>query len=321
MIEDFPIDSFEADRMDGNTSEDMDDRWEAAQKLAFKEVNNFFKKQHDNEIPIAERAKRIDRRTQAFDNDYDSHRIIFSDEKMIMKQFLKMEVGKNGKNINVALKKIIQLSRAFLNKPRLIVMDEDALIIPEFDNTFFIETLFNELKSSGIFSIIKNYRNLYLYNMAYIMKQGEFIERGSPLRLVDDKSSYLYRILVKDDIRTVRQLENRIEKNRMKFEKFLDENLFNIQNKEGTPKPAPVSKSKKKVSKNSTSSQEFKSDYNSLKRSINSDNSDDNKYAVRLSVMNRSSKQEKPVLKPNPIRKYKYLFPANIGLSLRKPFL
>ena len=36
-------------------------------------------------------------------------------------------------------------------------------------------------------------------------------------------------MLLKDDIRTVRQLENKIEKNKVKFEKFLNNNLFHIK--------------------------------------------------------------------------------------------
>ena len=107
-------------------------------------------------------------------------------------------------------------------------MDEDALMIPEFDSTFYFEKLFQELKGSGIFSMSKNYRNLHHYSRVYILRRDRIVEEGNPLNLVDHRNSVLYKILVEDDIRTVRTLENKIEKNQEKFLKFLNDNLFNI---------------------------------------------------------------------------------------------
>ena len=92
-------------------------------------------------------------------------------------------------------------------------MDEDALGVPQFDSMFYMEQLFTVLKSSGFFSISKNYRNLYLYSRVYVISNQHIAEMGPPLDLVEDKTSLLYRILSRDDIRTVRTLENKIEKN------------------------------------------------------------------------------------------------------------
>lgn len=143
---------------------------------------------------------------------------------------MKMDVGKNGKNLNETLLKICQLTKLFLRRPRLILLDEDALVFPDFDSSFYFSSLFEVFKESGIISLSKNYRNLHQYSIVYVMKGGEIIEKGKPLELVDDINSKLYQILANDDIRTVRQLENRIEKNREKFLEFLQHNLFDIQN-------------------------------------------------------------------------------------------
>lgn len=140
-----------------------------------------------------------------------------------------MEVGQNGKNLNSTLRKIIQLTRAFLRKPRVIILDEDALIMPEFDPKFFIESLFKTMNNSAIVSIIKNYRQLYHYTTAYILKDGEIVEEGNPLHLVDNKNSHLYKILVRDDIRTVKQLEMKLEKNVRKFEEDQESAVKYIQ--------------------------------------------------------------------------------------------
>ena len=116
-----------------------------------------------------------------------------------------------------------------MRKPKLIFLDEDALVIPEFDTSYFIEVLFKEMKSAGIFSICKNFRNLHYYTRVYVMKDGTIVENDNPLTLVSNKKSLFYDMLLKDDIRTVRQLENKIEKNKLKFERFLNNNLFHIK--------------------------------------------------------------------------------------------
>lgn len=140
-----------------------------------------------------------------------------------------MNVGQNAKNINASLRKIMQLTRAFLIKPKVLILDEDALVISGFDPKFYIEQLFENLKDSAIVSITKNFRQLYHYTRAYIMYEGRIVESGHPLSLVDDKKSKLYKILVNGDIRTLRQLENKLEKNIRKFEEDQDANVKYIQ--------------------------------------------------------------------------------------------
>lgn len=143
---------------------------------------------------------------------------MYKDEFDVVKEFLKMQVGQNGKNLNEALKKICQLTRVFLHKPKLIFMDENALSIPGIGSKFFIEQLFSVMKDSAILSITKNYTQLYHYTRVYVLREGLIVEEGNPLDLVDNKNSKLYKILARDDIRTVRQLENKLEKNIRKFE-------------------------------------------------------------------------------------------------------
>lgn len=150
-----------------------------------------------------------------------------------------MNVGKNGSKLNEALQKICQLAKVILNKPKLLILDEDALKFPGFESDFFIKILFENLKDSGIFSLSKNYRNLYYYSRVYIIKKGSIKEKGNPLSLVNNKKSTLYKILVNDDIRTVRQLENKIKRNQEKFIQFLEKNLFK---KQGVSDPSNSSK-------------------------------------------------------------------------------
>lgn len=55
------------------------------------------------------------------------HKVRFQDEYNVTKLFLKMEVGKNGKYMSEAILKICQLTSTFLQKPKLVLMDENAI--------------------------------------------------------------------------------------------------------------------------------------------------------------------------------------------------
>lgn len=148
-------------------------------------------------------------------------------------KFLDMEVGPNGSNLNEDAIKIIIMAKVLLEKPSILIIDEDALFVSCVDRQFYIRHLFSNLPESGIICLTKDMKLLFHYQNALVMKAGELVEYGSPIELIDNKSSHLYNIVMKDDIRTLRQLENRLEKNIKKFELLQKQNLEKInENKE-----------------------------------------------------------------------------------------
>jgi ABC-type multidrug transport system fused ATPase/permease subunit len=198
------------------------------------QVRMFFEKQFINKfpipMPIPERAKRLDEDLDDFDMDYENHLIHFEDEKKLLESLLHMEVGQNGKNLNEDCRKIIMMAKVYLDKPSILILDEEALYIKGVNVSFYIKQLFTNLKECGILSIVKDLRQLYLYSSVAILKGGKIIEQDPPLDLIDNKESELYKIVVRDDVRTLRQLENKLDKNIRRFEKMKRKELQSIKN-------------------------------------------------------------------------------------------
>ena len=196
------------------------------------QLREFFEQQFINEypipMPIPERAKRLDDELEDFDMNYENHHIHFEDERNLMAALLKMEVGQNGKNLNEDCRKIIMMTKVYLDKPPIIVYDEEALFIHGVNRSFYIKQLFQNLRESGILGFIKDLSQIYNYSSVIILEKGEIIEQDPPLDLIDNKNSHLYRIVMRDDIRTLKQLENRLEIKVKKFERAKKRELMSI---------------------------------------------------------------------------------------------
>jgi ABC-type multidrug transport system fused ATPase/permease subunit len=198
------------------------------------QVRMFFEKQFINRfpipMPIPERAKRLDEDLDDFDLDYENHLIHFEDEQRLLETLLYMEVGQNGKNLNEDCRKIIMMAKVYLDKPPILIFDEEAMYIKGITPSFYIRQLFLNLKESGILSIVKDLRQLHQYSSVAVLKGGQIIEQDPPLDLIDNRESELYKIVLRDDVRTLRQLENRLEKNIRRFERMKKKELQSIVN-------------------------------------------------------------------------------------------
>jgi ABC-type multidrug transport system fused ATPase/permease subunit len=187
------------------------------EELLENQTQDYFAEQFVTEfpipMPIAERAKRLDEDLGDFDFDYDNHRLNFDDEKRLIKNILDMEVGQNGKNLNYDCRKIIMMAKAYLDKPPILILDEDSLFVVGVNRSFYIRQLFKNLKETGILSVIKDQREMHYYNSVILMKYGKVVEIGSPFELIENKKSKLYSTVSRDDIRTLKQLENKLERN------------------------------------------------------------------------------------------------------------
>ena len=121
------------------------------------------------------------------------------------------------------------MTKAYLDKPPILIVNEEALYISGITRSFYMKQLFANLKETGILSIVDDLRQLYLYSNTAVLRQGKIVEQGPPLDLIDNKHSELYSIVMRDDIRTLRQLENRLEKNIRKYEKRKKKEAINIR--------------------------------------------------------------------------------------------
>ena len=128
----------------------------------------------DEKNPIAETLK-----------DYLGSRLSFhraeQHEAMIIHDILEAEVKPNGENFGHSLRKIINASRAILQKKAILMCDDDALMVAECPT--LIDDVFNELKESTVLTVVNDYENLLYFDKVIVINEGFIAEEGDPKEL------------------------------------------------------------------------------------------------------------------------------------------
>merc|ERR1711935_638445 len=86
------------------------------------------------------------------------HKVRNIEEAVLINDILDATVKPNGENFGMSLKKIICATRCVLQNKQILLMDDDALIVPESPN--LMDDVFNELPESTIISVVNDYENL-----------------------------------------------------------------------------------------------------------------------------------------------------------------
>lgn len=162
--------------------------------------------------------------------------MLFEDEKLLLTEFLGFQVGQNGSHLSSDLKKIILMAKALVYKPKILIADETAFFVSNIDKQFYLRCFFNSLKESGIITFNKDLTLLFNYQSALLLREGEIVEQGHPKSLIEQSSSQLYQIVSKDDVRTLRKLENQIEKNIQRLEIRRNHRLEDLGSSQGDSK-------------------------------------------------------------------------------------
>jgi ABC-type multidrug transport system fused ATPase/permease subunit len=106
------------------------------------------------------------------------------------KVLLKKKVLSGGKNLKMAIKKMVLAIRVFLKKPELLLLDEDFKTIDKFRNLTIQDKLWS--MNCTIISILSDLENVLKYDRVFILDRGTVVEEGDPRELIKDKKSKLY---------------------------------------------------------------------------------------------------------------------------------
>lgn len=120
------------------------------------------------------------------------------------KGFLDSNVSFNGRNVALPVKKICSVVRVLIEKPKLLLLSEEALdfgggIVQNF------KQLEKRLRNSTIISITHRNDNIHAYNKLILMDGGTVIDRGEPKQLLADPKSFFYTYLKETDKKALRQ--------------------------------------------------------------------------------------------------------------------
>jgi hypothetical protein len=152
------------------------------------------------------------------------HKVRNIEEAVLINDILDAWVKPNGENFGMSLKKIICATRCILQKKQILLMDDDALFVPESPN--LMDDVFNEMPESTIISVVNDYENLLFFDEVIVFNEGFISERGDPRKLLMDKSSMLQMIIKRVDKHLSKLLIEMLDDG--KDEKEMFEALFRI---------------------------------------------------------------------------------------------
>jgi ABC-type cobalamin/Fe3+-siderophores transport system ATPase subunit len=138
------------------------------------------------------------------ENEQEVERIL----QKIFANFLSKKVAFGGKNIDPNTRKLIIYVRAIFAKPKILLLYEEALSFGR-GVSFNLQKLSAALKDSTILCITKNNMNLLFYDKVLFFDAGKIVEKGDPVALLDNESSFLYQYLAETDRVALQVLKNK----------------------------------------------------------------------------------------------------------------
>ena len=105
-----------------------------------------------------------------------------------IKEILETKVGPNSP---ISLTKIVNITRAFLEKPPILFLEESALSFEIIEGSFYYNLFWSYLKDTTIISLLSDFDNILKYDRVFIFDNGKIIESGPPKELLKASGSKL----------------------------------------------------------------------------------------------------------------------------------
>lgn len=168
----------------------------------------------DKDQPNASLDPSTPRRAEEETVYYQSDRMLEQELAPNLGEFLKMRVAFAGQNIEKSIRKVISLARAILEKPRLILLYEEAINCG-YGVAYNVDVLKARCPESTVMSITRSNRNILSYDQIILMDGGMIIDQGDPIELISQEQSHFHNYLKETDHETFLNLKRQMElKNR-----------------------------------------------------------------------------------------------------------
>jgi ABC-type multidrug transport system fused ATPase/permease subunit len=104
-------------------------------------------------------------------------------------------VGERGVELSAGQRQRIAIARVLARKPKILILDEATSALDN-ESELYIQKALDELRGEvTIFAIAHRLSTIMNCNKIISFYDGEILEEGSPKELMDDKKSYLYKML------------------------------------------------------------------------------------------------------------------------------
>ena len=107
-------------------------------------------------------------------------------------------VQKNGKYLSIQEKILLNWAKIILLKPKIIIIDESNILDEEIE---LIEQklLEEELNNPTIIKIVHKIKSIFTYQKILILENGNLIEEGIPINLINNENSKLNLLIREND--------------------------------------------------------------------------------------------------------------------------
>lgn len=139
-----------------------------------------------------------------------SKRLNPEDSSANLEELLKMRVAFAGQNIEKSIRKVISLARVILEKPKLILLYEEAINFGR-GVGYNIDVLKARCPESTVMSITRSNRSILSYDQIILMDGGMIIDQGDPIELIGQEHSHFYNYLKETDHATFLLLKQQME--------------------------------------------------------------------------------------------------------------
>merc|ERR1712003_394305 len=107
-----------------------------------------------------------------------------SDIAYSAEQLLATELEEGGSNYSVGERQLLNLARALLSQPKLLVLDEATASIDGETDAFIQQMLRTRFPYTTLFTIAHRLNTIMDYDLALVMDAGRAVEFGPPAELV-----------------------------------------------------------------------------------------------------------------------------------------
>lgn len=127
--------------------------------------------------------------------DPDTVPSIPADRLKRLQKLLHSEVEFQGKNFSHTQKKLLQVGKAILARPNVLLLDSNFFKVEEALEQLLFELIFKNLQSSTIVAIMERYEQLHYFDKVLVFEKGAVVEQGSPDELLAKNEGHFKKLV------------------------------------------------------------------------------------------------------------------------------
>lgn len=132
------------------------------------------------------------------DKAYDEYIIEEELEKEILETLLYLKIEKDGRNLSVVERRVINMARAWLLHPEVLIIEEGALHSSKVGDNYFLSKFMEHFKEKTLLLIIKEFPTVRHFERIIYFKDATVKIDGSIKKVATDVATDFYQMVQED---------------------------------------------------------------------------------------------------------------------------